>query len=503
MNNYNPRKGNKMDIKKMILDFMYSDESNNRYAYVAIEKLANIMLSDYIGKQNKPIHVNYLKKTNLGLVEYDLYAPKGFDKYTGKTVIEIKISRHRFIPKKILRDTVSRFAEQETEVKNFIILFIGEDINVNQFLSFDIYTHLKLDFWDMDMFVSICEQNKGLFLETYNNLSKYIIRDTVSKGIEREPKTYINKRNQYLKQLKEEYYSDNLTLFLGAGASHDAHIATWETLISRLFVALINNSLKNNGIQLTEADEKKVINAVMNQNGYSPLLQTRFLRQGFEEDFEDLVRNILYKEAKDTSDLLEEIGQLCIPLRGKSGIKAVINYNFDDLVEKNLGRLRVKSHAIYSEGEKVESDELGIYHVHGFLPKDKGTYEHLSKSLLVFSEEGYHKLSLDPYNWANMIQLEFLTKSTCLFIGLSMTDPNLRRLLDIAAQKNVDDSCNHYAFLKRAKLETKPNGRNDLKNFELVNEELQESFFRELGVNIIWYDDHNEIPKLLKTIKSY
>ena len=158
----------------------------------------------------------------------------------------------------------------------------------------------------------------------------------------------------------------------------------------------------------------------------------------FEDDFEELVSQILYKKAVDTSGLLEEIGQLCVPNRGKWGIRAIINYNFDDLIEKNLKRLRVKHQSIYSEGMIPDSGELGIYHVHGFLPQDKKGYDNLAKSLLVFSEEGYHKLMLEPYNWANITQLNYMTNNTCVFIGLSMTDPNMRRLLEIAAQKRGD-----------------------------------------------------------------
>lgn len=125
------------------------------------------------------------------------------------------------------------------------------------------------------------------------------------------------------------------------------------------------------------------------------MLQTRFLRNGFENDFEELVRDILYKSAVDTSDLLEEIGQLCIPNRGKLGVRAIINYNFDDLVEKNLKRLRVKYHSIYGEGMIPDTDELGIYHVHGFLPQEKENYENLTKSLLVFRKKDITNLCLN------------------------------------------------------------------------------------------------------------
>lgn len=41
-----------------------------------------------------------------------------------------------------------------------------------------------------------------------------------------------------------------------------------------------------------------------------------------------------------------------------------------------------------------------------------------------------------------------------------------------------------------------------IKRFENVNESLQEDFFKSLGVNVIWVNDYDEIPNLLKQIKS-
>ena len=41
-----------------------------------------------------------------------------------------------------------------------------------------------------------------------------------------------------------------------------------------------------------------------------------------------------------------------------------------------------------------------------------------------------------------------------------------------------------------------------IKSFERVNESLQESFFKELGINVLWIDEFSEIPILLKQIKG-
>lgn len=353
------------------------------------------------------------------------------------------------------------------------------------------------------MSLDIFKSNEKLFIETYNNLNTVLLQDTISSGIARKNETYLEKRKKYIQQLHEDYKKDNIVLFLGAGTSKDAKIATWEALISELFVALIDKQLKANHIKMREEDKKKILREVVNQNGSSPLLQTRFLRNGFEDDFVRLVGEILYKNAIETSDMLEEIGQLCIPNRGKIGVQAIINYNFDDLIEKNLKRLRVKYHSIYGEGMIPDSGELGIYHVHRFLPQDKDGYENLTKSLLVFSEEGYHKLLLEPYNWANISQLNFMINNTCVFIGLSMTDPNMRRLLEIAVQKRIEEDgmCKHYAIISRFNIKDSEEV-DAIKSFERVNESLQESFFRELGINVIWIDTFNEIPIILKQIKG-
>lgn len=163
-----------------------------------------------------------------------------------------------------------------------------------------------------------------------------------------------------------------------------------------------------------------------------------------------------------------------MPNRGKLGIRAIINYNFDDLIEKNLKRLRVKHQSILSEGVIPDTGELGIYHVHGFLPQEKKAYGNLTKS--------YHKLMLEPYNWANISQLNYMINNTCVFIGLSMTDPNMRRLLEIATQKRTSEgeTCKHYAIMQRFAI-SNSNEDESIKSFVRVNEALQESFFKELG----------------------
>ena len=75
-----------------------------------------------------------------------------------------------------------------------------------------------------------------------------------------------------------------------------------------------------------------------------------------------------------------------------------------ELIKDQAPRLVCELEAKYAfESEKKLSEVLE-------------NYENLTKSLLVFSEEGYHKLMLEPYNWANISQLNYMINNTCLVI---------------------------------------------------------------------------------------
>lgn len=492
-----------VDIKKQLLDMVYS--ANAPSAFLAVEKLVRLMLEDCARREGKQVGEGREDKRPLPRREFcDLILPQGIGALEGRVAVEIKVLRHSRSYYDVMQRTIGRLALSNVEF-NAILLIIVDDLpEVSRRRMEELASGLPQKFviWDVNDLAGIFEKNEPLFVQSCDNIRRALMRDTVNSGIGRPANSYVDNRRRAIHKLHAQYENDNLVLFLGAGASREANVATWDALISELFVALVDQQLAQHSIQIGEADKEAILQEVMNQNGSSPLLQTRFLRSGFEGDFEDLVRRILYKNAGEQSPLLEEIGQLCIPNRGKLGIRAIVTYNFDDLIEKNLRRLRVLYRSIYAEGMSASRSELAIYHVHGFLPERKEGYEDLAKSLLVFSEEGYHKLTLEPYNWANITQLNFMMQNTCLFIGLSMTDPNMRRLLEIAAQKASDEReiCRHYAIMRRFSVE-RSSSSEAIENFERVNESLQESFFGEMGINVIWIDSFDEIPGILRQIK--
>lgn len=168
--------------------------------------------------------------------------------------------------------------------------------------------------------------------------------------------------------------------------------------------------------------------------------------------------------------------------RSGKRLESIITFNFDDLIESALSNHNIEHTPIWKEGQTYGIDALPIFHVHGFLPNERDVEE----PNLVFSEEAYHSQFIDPYSWSNLIQLNLFSTNVCLFVGLSLSDPNLRRLLDISWRRN--QRCKHYIIMKKIPQKSKTD--------EIVTM-LFEQDANSLGLNVIWCSDFSDIPNIL------
>jgi hypothetical protein len=187
----------------------------------------------------------------------------------------------------------------------------------------------------------------------------------------------------------------------------------------------------------------------------------------------------------------------------REGIYAVVTYNFDDLLERALTKAEIRCRPIYEEGTVPDPDELPIYHVHGRLPKHPLPE---ASPRLIFSEESYFALESDHYSWANFEQLKLLRETTCLLVGLSGTDPNLRRLLDIDFRQSK--RAKHYLCLRRQNVRDLLGSSTQVRStvaqhFLNVHHTFIEHSFADLGLNVIWFDEYSELPGLLEQVRTH
>lgn len=489
------------------LDF----NSNNNHNYFKIETFILNLLKAHLEKSKKPLVLGHR-------TQFDAYAPEGIDEIEGATQIEIKFNLDRITASRILEQfSLSISKSNLLEFKNILVIcptMVSQRTRekFNYLIEVNRYP-FKLILWTEDEINKIISKNKKEALNIANNLFSLRIESAVRDGIG----DWQEERKEKIKVLKSYYKKGQFSFFLGAGVSSSAGMPDWNTLINSLFATYLTNEITTDD-NISESDLMEIVKRLDKVDGQSALMSARYLRKGIDKntteskEFIQAITKNLYglrnENKKLDSDLIKAIVEMCMPRRTGAKIKSVVTYNFDDLIERQLKNQSIQYNSIFADTDIIDPDELPIFHVHGFLPQSPNDYEFLEKSTLVFSEEGYHQIYSDPYHWSNLVQLSQLRDSHCLMVGLSMTDPNLRRLLEISSRNS--DKPRHFAFMKRIDLDSfihdgdkrvvtnEKNAEKFLNNHHNLNEDLM----RELGVSIIWYSKYEEIPQLLCEIKK-
>ena len=304
------------------------------------------------------------------------------------------------------------------------------------------------------------------------------------------PRASINEtRETHVSRLRESLRKGRLTLFCGAGVSVGAGIPAWDALLVRLLDSMMERISRNHSLDI---GRKAAIEFQM-RNGASSLILGKYLKNNLGRDFPKEVRDALYFSDPSGCPLIDSIVTLSRPQRDGRPLDSIVTFNFDCLIEDNLTAASISNKPIFSEAIDHASNEMPIYHVHGFLPRSDDIPENTE---LVFSEDAYHSQFIDPFSWSNLIQLNKLTQSTCLFVGISLTDPNMRRLLDVAWRKNPGKRLGHYIAKRLPKFS---DGADVL---DEVSRLLEEQDANALGLNVIWMDDYDELPNILREIAA-
>lgn len=167
-------------------------------------------------------------------------------------------------------------------------------------------------------------------------------------------------------------------------------------------------------------------------------------------------------------------------------------YNFDDLLERNFDKKGIKY--VHSHG-----DGIFIHHVHGFLPQNGN----INPEKIVFSEDEYHKEYTKLTSDETIKQLVVLKENICLYVGISFTDPNMRRLADEYIKNHQERKTPHYLIKKIPDIYVNEENcflsKTKMLNQIMYLEELDAESF---GFKIIWLDSFDEIPQIFNDIKN-
>ena len=472
----------------------WSDEFKTKYLYAFKEVVFSVLIA-FLSTKKKKLIRNDLAATK-GL---DAFLPNGFLDDT-PTYVDIKYTRSE-TTLLTLNDAASYSTiDKASRLLIVVSLEIPQDLKKQLEAIIRAGINREITLWDINDLLRI-SGNKG------EEVARFLIapqRAFVQKAINNTDSEQQKAKQQkkLVEILKDKYQKGDVVLVLGAGVSMSSGIPDWETLVSYLLYGMIQKLLVDKKAIMPSNKEAILKMATDDAKRKSPLLLMRYIRTALEsQEYNLMVKEALYlKKPLPKSNLFQSICSLCRPSRRGTCVDSVITYNFDDLLETILTQHDIEFTSISRESDEKSSEVLNIYHVHGYLPQN---IDDLSADRgLVFSEEDYHHIYSDAYCWSNIIQINSFRDKTCLFIGSSITDPNMRRLLDVASRH--DEKPRHFAFMLRPHVGETPKvaSTEALRQYREIDESIWRSYYQALGINVIWVDSYDEIPIILNSLIS-
>lgn len=409
---------------------------------------------------------------------YDAVAPYGFGRFTGPVIFEYKYNLNSKSISKLPQNLASQFSVAKTYVDVTVIVITNVQLDHEIYQHCDnIYSNsngIEIIIWGKKV---IDEWVKQYPIDYSNAIASAIGNNKDSLQLfEITESDFLKKSEHNIELLSKTIKKDDcFALVLGAGISVDPGAMSWKKLL-----LYFESQLEAKGVI---EDSAKLCDKI----GNSSITTAQLCKELYKND-RDYYWEI-HKELYENSTPLNQnysiwqIARIIKENKSKRHFR-VLTYNFDEYLEKYLDDISVTYNSLFDSKCSVD-DRTSIYHVHGFLPKVdyKSHMQQRHMRSIYLTEEDYNELYNHPYSWQISSQLSFFRENTCLFVGCSLADPNIRRLLEMTKQENRI----HYAILTRDSLSL-----NDLM--------VASNHFARLGIEVIWVKDFKDIYYTLKLL---
>lgn len=182
-------------------------------------------------------------------------------------------------------------------------------------------------------------------------------------------------------------------------------------------------------------------------------------------------------------------------------IKSVVTYNYDNYLSsainllkekenyKPIGKREIEPLDIYSgwKDKPFKNENFLIYHIHGMVQPNNEVAPHCSNQVVLSLEE-YYDMARDLYSWQSATQIFYLTHYTCAFIGASLMDMTMQRVLHYA---NLEQSGENVYYLTAKTTDDKQS---------VVLENLKNSYLELLGLKVVYDTGYEELYKKMNQI---
>lgn len=210
-------------------------------------------------------------------------------------------------------------------------------------------------------------------------------------------------------------------------------------------------------------------------NDYVPLLQNIIYSQATKEDMEKGCNQYLMQGANSGNTTFYSLFAIAEFILKHDNIRAVVSYNFDNLLTQAIRllqqhpehfgngkccqRLNCESFRptdIYSgwADEPFTNAVFPIYHPHGYIQPPEELIPN-KRNQVVMSMEEFYDSAKAVYSWQHATQIHFLTHYMCIYIGASLTDMNMQRLLSFADIEHNNESIYYLMRVNNAQSRLK------------------------------------------------
>lgn len=266
----------------------------------------------------------------------------------------------------------------------------------------------------------------------------------------------------------------------GAGTSIEAGLPSWQGLIN----TLLNELAAEN---LDEESRPRWVEAISAEGPIGAAAVVEALSVG-EDDFRERIRRALY-EAPPTAYVPGALAQQIAWLKGRLSQRVTLaTGNYDALLEAALRErgMRVDS---FVELQPERPSASAVYHLHGRLaPRYRET------GRVVLAESEYMAMQAARH-WQDDFMSDLLQHSLCIFVGASLTDPNLIRWLHRNTSNSHDTQ--HLALFTR---QATPSLERPVRSFLETATRVR---WDRVGVEVVWADFFSEVAQFVHELGLY
>ncbi|HEX9104630.1 MAG TPA: SIR2 family protein [Polyangia bacterium] len=303
---------------------------------------------------------------------------------------------------------------------------------------------------------------------------------------------------EVLREVREQHRAGRLGFLVGAGLSVPIGLPGWAAFNESLLENAIGRHAPG-GASHTRALSRAYLDLLQGQS----LAAVDLVRQRVGADFHVVLRQALYEREQLRKFQPTEVHYALarLALDSQPPFPCLHTTNYDDLLELTIANMIGKRPRAVHANRRSASDGPRVVHLHGYFPYDfpGAAEEKRLAAELVASDLDYHRLSNDHAAWTNRELMTLLDARSVLIVGMSLTDPNVRRLLAYLSEhkKAHDDAHDHFVILQQRP----PMADADQQRASEMLEDDEYKFWHGQGVKILRLSSWDGLNYLLRRIR--